>query len=119
MEGFVGQITMFGGSFEPEHWAFCNGQMLDIMSHQALFSVIGTSYGGDGVKTFALPDLRGRVPMHAGAAPGLPQRSRGEQVASANVALADTADGQAYASTQASTAINFIICLKGQYPIRS
>ena len=65
-EPFVGEIRMFGGSFAPAGWAFCNGQQLPINQNQALFSLLGTTYGGNGQTTFALPDLRGRVPIHTG-----------------------------------------------------
>src|ERR671912_309108 len=61
---FVGEIRMFGGSFAPVGWAFCNGQLLAIDPNETLFHLIGTTYGGDGQTTFALPDLRGRVPVH-------------------------------------------------------
>jgi microcystin-dependent protein len=74
---FIGQITMFGGNFAPRSWAFCDGQLLAISSNQALFAILGTTYGGDGRTTFALPDLRGRAPMHAGTGPGLSTRQLG------------------------------------------
>jgi len=77
MEPFIAEIIMFGGNFAPRGWAFCDGQLLAISSNQALFSLIGTTYGGDGRTTFALPDLRGRVPMHAGHGPGLSDRRLG------------------------------------------
>jgi microcystin-dependent protein len=63
---YIGEIRMFGGSFAPAGWAFCNGQVLPISENDALFNLIGTTYGGDGQSTFALPDLRGRVPIHQG-----------------------------------------------------
>ena len=63
-EPFIGQIVMFAGSVTPRGWAFCNGQLLEISKHRALFSVLGTTYGGDGRTNFALPDLRGRFAMH-------------------------------------------------------
>lgn len=63
---FIGEIRMFGGSFAPVGWEFCNGQLLPISENDALFALIGTIYGGDGQETFALPDLRGRVPVHQG-----------------------------------------------------
>ncbi len=63
---FVGEIRMFGGSFAPVGWAFCQGQLLAISENETLFNLIGTTYGGDGQSTFALPDLRGRVPVHMG-----------------------------------------------------
>ncbi|MEM9822608.1 MAG: tail fiber protein [Bacteroidota bacterium] len=77
MEPFIGQITMFGGNFAPRGWALCDGQLLAISSHSALFSLLGTTYGGDGRTTFALPDLRGRAGMHAGHGPGLSNRTLG------------------------------------------
>lgn len=74
MDPFIGQIVMFGGSFAPRGWALCEGQLLAISSHSALFSILGTIYGGDGRSTFGLPDLRSRMPVHSGdgnAGPGL------------------------------------------------
>lgn len=64
---YIGEIRMFAGNFAPAGWMFCNGQLLPIAENQALFNLIGTTYGGDGVTTFALPDLRGRVPVHQGS----------------------------------------------------
>jgi microcystin-dependent protein len=64
---FIGEIRMFGGNFAPVNWAFCNGQTLAIAQYDALFALIGTTYGGDGQSTFNLPDLRGRVPIHQGS----------------------------------------------------
>jgi microcystin-dependent protein len=63
---FIGEIRMFGGSFAPAGWAFCNGALMPISENDALFTLIGTTYGGDGESTFGLPDLQGRVPMHQG-----------------------------------------------------
>jgi microcystin-dependent protein len=63
---FIGEIRMFGGNFAPAGWAFCDGQLIPISENDALFTLIGTTYGGDGQETFALPDLRGRVPVHQG-----------------------------------------------------
>lgn len=70
-DGMIAEIRMFGGNFAPRTWAFCDGQLLPISQNQALFSLIGTIYGGDGRTTFALPDLRGRVAVHPGQGPGL------------------------------------------------
>jgi len=78
-EPFIGEIVMFGGNFAPRNWAFCNGQLLSISSHTALFSILGTTYGGDGRTTFGLPDLRGRVAMHPGNGPGLSNYRLGQQ----------------------------------------
>jgi microcystin-dependent protein len=66
---FVGEIRMFGGNFAPLGWAFCDGSVLSISQNTVLFQLIGTTYGGDGVQTFNLPDLRGRVPIHQGSNP--------------------------------------------------
>src|SRR5438034_9858082 len=63
---YVGEIRMFAGNFAPAGWMFCEGQLLPISEYETLFNLIGTTYGGDGKSTFALPDLRGRVPMHFG-----------------------------------------------------
>ncbi|TCV89020.1 phage tail protein [Sulfurirhabdus autotrophica] len=68
---YVGEIRMFGGNFAPSGWEFCNGQLLPISGNETLFNLIGTSYGGDGQSTFALPDLRGRIPIHQGQGAGL------------------------------------------------
>ena len=68
---FIGEIRMFAGNFAPRGWAKCEGQLLAISSNTALFSILGTMYGGDGSSTFGLPDLRGRVPMHYGSGSGL------------------------------------------------
>jgi len=67
---FVGEIRMFGGNFEPAGWKFCKGQLLNIAQNPDLFTAIGTTYGGDGQTTFALPDLRGRMPVHVGTLGG-------------------------------------------------
>ena len=81
---FIGEISMFGGNFAPRNWAFCDGQLLPISQHNALFSLLGTTYGGDGRTTFALPDLRGRAPVHAGTGPGLSQVRLGQALGSEN-----------------------------------
>ncbi len=78
-EGCIGEIRMFGGNFAPRGWALCDGQLLAISSNSALFSILGTTYGGDGRTTFGLPDLRGRIPMHPGNGPGLNNRNLGEK----------------------------------------
>ena len=70
-EPFVGEIRMFAGNFAPRGWAYCDGQLLAVSQNDALFSLLGTIYGGDGRTTFGLPDLRGRIPLHQGQGPGL------------------------------------------------
>jgi microcystin-dependent protein len=75
---YIGEIRIFGGNFAPAGWAICDGQLLPISENDALFTLIGTTYGGDGESTFALPDLRGRIPIHADTGPGLSPRLLGE-----------------------------------------
>lgn len=87
MEPFIGQIIMFGGNFAPRGWAFCDGQLLPISSNSALFSILGTTYGGDGRTTFALPDLRSRLAMHPGRGPGLSDYRLGQKGGAENVTL--------------------------------
>jgi microcystin-dependent protein len=86
---FVGEIRMFAGNFAPVGWAFCDGQLLPVSQNAALFSLLGTTYGGDGRTTFALPDLRGRAPIHAGQGPGLSQRNLGAKGGEESVTLAE------------------------------
>lgn len=78
-EPFIGEIRMFAGIFAPRGWAFCMGQTLSISVNEALYSLIGTVYGGDGVQTFRVPDLQGRIPIHRGAGLGLSNRVLGEK----------------------------------------
>lgn len=86
-EPFLGEIRMFGCNFAPRGWALCNGQIMAINQNTALFALLGTSYGGNGQTTFALPNLQSRSPMHAGQGAGLTLRSIGETGGSENVAL--------------------------------
>ncbi|ACA17875.1 Tail Collar domain protein [Methylobacterium sp. 4-46] len=86
-EPFVGQIMLFAGNYAARGWAFCHGQLLPIAQYQALFAIIGTTYGGDGRVSFALPDLRGRVPVSAGQAPGLSNYVLGDKLGDEAVTL--------------------------------
>lgn len=86
-EPFVGEIRMFAGNFAPRGWAFCDGQLLAVSQNDALFSLLGTIYGGDGRTTFGLPDLRGRLPIHAGSGPGLSPRRLGGKGGAEKVTL--------------------------------
>ncbi len=86
-EPFVGEIRMFAGNFAPRGWAFCDGQLLAVSQNDALFSLFGTIYGGDGRTTFGLPDLRGRIPVHAGSGPGLSDRRLGSKGGAEQVTL--------------------------------
>ena len=81
MTPYVGEIRMFGGNFAPAGWALCDGQIVPIAENEALFNLIGTTYGGDGQVTFALPDLRGRIPVHRSATRALASVDGSEQVA--------------------------------------
>lgn len=84
---YIGQITLFAGNFAPRNWMLCNGQILSIAEYDTLFALIGTTYGGDGVTTFALPDLRGRLPVHVGTGAGLPTIYLGVRDGLENVTL--------------------------------
>jgi microcystin-dependent protein len=86
-EPFVGEIRMFAGNFAPRGWAFCDGQLLSVSSNDALFSLLGTIYSGGGRPTFGLPDLRGRIPVHAGTGPGLSLRRLGAKGGAESVAV--------------------------------
>jgi microcystin-dependent protein len=87
MEGFMGQIRMFAGNFTPRFWAVCYGQLLSISQNQALFSILGTTYGGNGTTTFALPDLRGKTPVGWGQGSGLTPYTLGEVTGFASTTL--------------------------------
>lgn len=88
-EPFIAEIRIFAGNFAPRSWAFCNGQLLPISQNTALFSLIGTTYGGDGRSTTALPNLEGRAPMHPGRGPGLTARRLGEKLGVETVTLSE------------------------------
>jgi microcystin-dependent protein len=115
---YVGEIRIFAGNFAPAGWMFCEGQLLPIAENETLFNLIGTTYGGDGQSTFALPDLRGRLPIHQGAGFTLAQTGGAEQVtltinqipahthaflATANAASSTIPANQVPAITQAAT----------------
>ncbi len=91
---YIGQITIFSGNFEPQGWKYCHGQLLSVSEYQALFSILGTVYGGDGRTTFGLPDLRGRVPLHVGGSSGqgsgLSEYRLGQKVGAETVAITAT-----------------------------
>ncbi len=84
---FIAEIRIFAGNFAPRGWAFCHGQLLPIAQNTALFALIGTTFGGDGRTTTALPDLQGRAPMHPGNGPGLTNRRLGQKVGAGTVTL--------------------------------
>lgn len=130
---FLGEISMFVGNFAPRGWALCDGQLLPVSQNSALFSIIGTTYGGDGRTTFALPDLRGRVPMHPGDGPGLATYRLGQKggtesvpfprgipVTSATTGNVEVLNAASSSSNlQPYVTINYIIALEGRFPSRS
>ena len=117
-EPFLGEITMFCGNFAPRGWAFCNGQLLAISQNQALFSILGTTYGGDGRTTFGLPDLRGRVPIHAGQGPGLPDVRLGQK-ASGSYVMPYFDNKYNPVLPPSTQAVNYVIAVQGLFPSRS
>lgn len=88
-EPFIAEIRIFAGNFAPRSWAFCDGQLLPISQNTALFSLVGTTYGGDGRTTLALPNLEGRLPMHPGRGPGLTDRRLGQRGGTEQVTLTE------------------------------
>ena len=138
---FLGEISMFAGNFAPRGWQFTDGQALPIASNTALFSLLGTQYGGDGRTTFNLPDLRGRSAMHFGSGPGLTPRSIGERVGVDDVTLTensmpthnhilnppvgpttstmDTGGSQPHTNMKPSLGVNFYMPLTGVFPSRN
>ncbi|MFN2576421.1 MAG: phage tail protein [Pyrinomonadaceae bacterium] len=132
---FMGEIRMVGFNFAPAGWAFCDGQVMPIAQNTALFSLLGTTYGGDGQSTFALPDFRSRGPIHRGQGNGLTQRNLGEiggdegsqlpvhrveipQAPDNPTVLAYTPGGLSVNSMEPFLVVSFIISLTGGFPIR-
>lgn len=125
-ETLLGEIKLFAGNFEPPGWAFCDGRLMAISDHPALFELMGTTYGGDGRTTFGLPDMRGRVPVGKGAGPGLTNRKLGEEGGTENIKSggaerkADSAistDSSApIPNVQPFLTVNFIIAIAGKSP---
>jgi microcystin-dependent protein len=104
-DNFVAEIRIFPFNFPPRGWAFCNGQLLPISQNTALFSLLGTFYGGDGKSTFALPDLQGAAPMHPGLGPGLSLYDLGQQGGTETVALLES-EMPAHAHTQRGNTVD-------------
>lgn len=103
-EPFLGEIKTVGFNFAPRGWALCDGQLLPISQYTALFSLLGTTYGGDGRTTFGLPELRGRAPIHVGTGPGLTPRRWGEKGGSeTNIISASQMPSHSHAGTVQST----------------
>ena len=133
MDPFTGEIRIVGFNFAPQGWATCDGQIMPLEQNPALFSLLGTTYGGDGKSTFALPDFRGRAPIHQGQGPGLSQRSLGEvggqealtlstqraeipQAPDNPTILSYAPGGQAANNMQPFLTALFIIALQGHFP---
>ena len=132
---FVAEIMMFGGNFAPRGWALCNGQLLPISQNTALFSLLGTTYGGDGRTTFGLPNLQARVPINAGQGPGLSNRVLGETGGAESVSFSTVATAsapvdpieamtiaggsQSVPTVSPFLALTFVIALQGIYPARN
>ena len=90
MDGYLGEIRMFAGGYAPENWALCNGALLTIQGNEALYSILGTVYGGNGTTNFALPDLRGRLAVHAGQGPNMTENHpRGQSFGAEQVTIVE------------------------------
>lgn len=108
---FIGEIRMFGGTFAPMGWAMCDGQIIPIAQNDVLFSVIGVTYGGDGINTFALPDLRGRVPIHRGTNYNVGQQGGSETVSMSVQQLPNhTHQTHCYSQSSDSTTPQSCVC---------
>lgn len=116
-EPYIGQLMCVGYSFSIRGWANCDGQILPTSQHSALFSLFGTTYGGDGESTFGLPDLRGRVPVHAGQGPDLPVYTQGEKGGRAGAIRSDEVNYSV--RTQAYLVMRWLVALQGIYPSAS
>lgn len=107
-EAFLGEVRLFAGSFAPMNWAFCDGASMSISGNDALYLLIGTTYGGDGTSTFNLPDLRGRVPIHQG-----PDHPIGEV---GDLEFATVGGNDERQALQPGLSLNYIICMSGIWP---
>ena len=87
MDPYIGEVKMFAGTYAPVNWAICDGSLMSISENEVLFTLLGTTYGGDGITTFALPDMRGRAPVHAGTGAGLPNVVLGQKAGTENSSL--------------------------------
>ena len=114
---WLGEIAMFGGNFCPRGWAAADGQLLAISQYSALFALYGTIYGGDGRTTFALPDLRGRAPIHVGRGPGLADARLGDRSGGYEVNRGPRSD--ITGTRTATLAINYCVSLLGIFPSRN
>jgi len=119
-EAFIGEVRLVAFNFTPRGWADCNGQLLPISQNAALFSLLGTTYGGDGRTTFAVPDLRGRVVVGAGQVPGQTEIRQGARFGN-GMETVSTTEGRSKTNTivQPSTALRYVICVNGIFPPRN
>jgi microcystin-dependent protein len=124
MNPFIGEIRIFAGNFAPNGWALCNGQLMAISQNTALFSLLGTYYGGDGKTTFGLPNLQGSAPIHQGQGPGLSLRNLGEiggsptvtLIATENAAHGHTLNGQQAQADATVPTNNFLAVNRNLFP---
>lgn len=114
-EPLIGEVRLVAFNFNPRGWENCDGQLLPISSNTALFSLLGTTYGGDGRTTFALPDLRGRAVIHSGNGPGLVNVNQGQKTGGVKV---DT-DADSATSTQPALGMRYVIATRGIFPSRN
>jgi microcystin-dependent protein len=108
VEAYAGEIRLFAGDFAPRGWAFCDGQLIAIERNPVLFALLGTTYGGDGIHHFALPDLRGRVPVHCD------RQARGLGVQRTGSGVTAGSDAQ----LPSTLTLNYLICVQGVFPDR-
>lgn len=116
MEEYIGIVKLFAGNFAPRGWAFCNGQLLSIAQNTALFSILGTTYGGDGRTTFALPNLNGRVPVGTGQSTAGSNYTLGEMAGQENVTLTQTQIPQHTHSLQANAGVGSVNTAENNFP---
>ncbi len=116
----LGEIKMVGFNFAPRGWADCNGQLLPISQNPALFSLLGTMYGGDGRKTFALPDLRGSIPVGINNVSGKDAVKQGQKINKESSTAAESKDKSSQGNNvQTYVGMRYIICVSGVFPSRS
>jgi microcystin-dependent protein len=134
-DSFIGEVKLFAGDFAPRRWALCEGQLLPVSQHPALFSILGNKYGGDGRNTFKLPDLRGRTPIGPGTGPGLSPYKIGDTGGSEYIVVDEFytqnfkgPDGRSVfiqyeknrnLNRDPYVAMHYIICLEGSFPSRN
>ena len=116
-EAYLGDVKLVAYNFTPRGWAECDGKLLLISQNNALFSLLGTMYGGDGRTTFALPDLRSRVPVGVGRGPGLEEVQQGQKIYGKKVP--DSGSNETMATTTSGLGLRYVICVQGMFPSRN